>query len=317
MSAARPRGGVGAAGGAGSRDPPEDPPSTTCAACEANLPSGPPCSLALCEACCLLAQQNNGMTCSLHEPSDSSSSAGSGSSTSSKRMRENITRAQAIAIMKEHFKDAVWLNITSPQLMFCPRSLALMELKNEQAGCNLVQRKVDTWMATHSKFQDNASEVTSLARQVMLIIGREGFVQDPLDAVNLLKEPLRRMYALMIVRGKAGYVGMKTFLERSNEAEEVPDIYADVLPAALAAGRRAYAARREADEAHNDASGAAGNAGASATLRGRGGGGRFRGRRPGLGGRGGQVNATQATTPAAAPPPAAPNGTTPGATVNG
>lgn len=296
-----------AGGGRGGRGggPPEV--IQVCSACEGDLGTGPHCSHLLCQPCCLLAQINNGTTCSVHEPTDSSAHSSTGSSTSSKRLRENISRHESQTILKTHFKDAQWLNITSPQLVFCPRSLLLLELKNESAGTNLVQRKSDTWLATHSRFKYDAAEVRSLTTQVIRILSRDNAVQDPVDAVELLREPLKRMYAMIHVRSKAGAAGMNTFLERTAEEEEVPQDYASALPAAMAAGRRAWARRADEDAAAGNTDSLADQRGGG---RGRGRGGRGRGRAGRGGGgvaQGGSGN--QGTTPT-------PNGGSGGASAN-
>ena len=247
-----------------------------CESCSRPFPRSDICPHNLCADCCRGAQITNGITCEHHLDQEVDGLLHQG-----RHPRLPPTRPSALRTVDQSYPNYKFLSVASPLLIFSPPSLVKYELKNPSAGVNLLQRKVDDWMTTHARFPE-ASEIRSLSKQVLQILGREHTIEDPVDTIDMLKEPLRRMMAIMYVRARAGYAGMKAFLDKTADEEEVPEEYQDALTASLAIGRRARANAREAENAAAAAAGPGDQTGGQ-----QGGGGRGRGR----GGRGGRYHA--------------------------
>ena len=225
------------------------------------------CRHKLCETCCHEAQSvENVDACTAHgSPSDDDDSdhgedGGGGERKQhggggDKEMSEAQLRVKQLQLMKDALPTYRFVGVTSPWLAYDAPSLVAHELRTGAVGraYELVQKKVELWQVLYRRSPQNA-DVESYLKQTGEILER-GVPGDPMDTVRLLKEPLKRLCALIHVRAQTGKAGVREF-EKKLQVEDVPTGYVGASEAATAAAakvREEWSKRRR--EEHDDSDG--------------------------------------------------------------
>ena len=184
------------------------------------------CSHGMYAACCRIAQDANGIVCDEHLVSSG------GSSSSDSVVGSDGPAADPILQLRDHIGDKRVLGITSPMLAGCAHSLLLYELGHENRGIELINRKTDTYVATHIRFKDDCQTAANFAKIISKLLADTVLRRHPLHLLDLLRLPLRLHFAIVYVHGNLGYAGSRTFLARADETDppvfDAPRIHCDL-----------------------------------------------------------------------------------------
>jgi hypothetical protein len=115
----------------------------------------------------------------------------------------------------------------------------MYELRSPGRGVDLVNRHADTWLANHSRFQDDVAVVRSATKTITKLLTTPLLQIDPVEVLDLLKEPLLRFTEKIYVRSHFGHAGAKTFAAKARDVDELPDGLEGALSSAASAGARA------------------------------------------------------------------------------
>ena len=189
----------------------------------------PKCTHHMDEPCCKLAQLAQGVPCDEHDaPTDHDDHQSSGDDSDEPKELE----------LPEGFKI---LRATNPKMISCAYSMISLQQATASAA-ELLDRKIDLWLTTHSKWIRDADEVEHLRMIAINTLVSPLVTTHPNDLIPILAPALRRIFSHIYVRPNYGVEGMKAYETTLIAEEEDPDGQQDALAAAVAAHKKAVKA---------------------------------------------------------------------------
>ena len=183
------------------------------------------CGLKTCGGC-QTAQSAQGLPCQVHEPPEDEAEADDGASDA-----ETVTEALDLPA---NFK---LLNSTNPKLISCAYSM--LDLQQRTAGAaELLDRKVDLWLTTHSRFKRDADEVEHLRSIALATLTSPLVSTRPNELGPILSPTLRRLFSHVFIRPKYGTEGMEAYEAKLRAVDEDPEGHSEALLAAVSAFER-------------------------------------------------------------------------------
>ena len=195
------------------------------------------CTDHLCGECCRQAQLYNGTVCEEHPFDHGGDDGGSGTTLGG--------RETPSAMIRRHIGERKILSVTSPLLFGCAHSLLIYELEFPGRGVDLIARKAEGYRTTHQKYPDDCAQVVNYAKMITQLLTCTILRHRPIILLNLIRLPLRLLYAIVHVRATQGLAASRVFASKTDEVDDVPDDYVAAMPATAAAASRAHKERRE------------------------------------------------------------------------